>query len=102
MEKLLKDKLLRFTLLLETPKEEVLEVLPFTIAKAILLIIEAKISENLPQIHEDKEDQGLHHYETQVNLFVFSRLNSGTALSASAVGHLSGKFMERCPIDKNA
>lgn len=47
MEKLLKDKLLRLTLLIETPKEEVLEILPFSIAKAILLIIEAKVTESL-------------------------------------------------------
>jgi len=103
LERLLKQKLLRLTLLLETPKEEVLEVLPFAIAKAILLIVEAKVTESLANIHGDKEDdQGWHHYETQVSIFVFGRLNSGTALSASAVSHLLAKFTDRLPVEKNA
>lgn len=103
MEALLKKKTLKLVLLLELPKEEVLEVLPFAIGKAIFLAIEDKIIESVNALHERDDLQAKYEgdYETQISTFVFNHLNSGAELSHSAVSHLISKFVLDKPIEKN-
>ena len=51
MVEVLKKKLLRLILLLENPKEEVLEILPFLLGKAILIAINDKVEEELSTLY---------------------------------------------------
>lgn len=102
MHVLLKKKMMKLVLLLETPKEEVLEVLAMIVGKAVSLTIQAKVSELLNQVHGDQEDPGLLYYETLICLFVFNQLNSGANLQFSACSILISKFLERVPIEKNS
>jgi hypothetical protein len=78
MEALLKKKLLRLILLLNTPKEEVLEILPFVIGKAVLLAFADKFTESLASLTLDPDALKQANPETKVYQLVFNLLNGGT------------------------
>lgn len=79
MEALAKKKYFKLMLLLMSPKEEVLQVLPLVIGQAIYIAFNQKIVEPLDQIllHADTPKHKQYTPETQICTFVHNLLNEG-------------------------
>ena len=77
-------------LLLNNPKDEIMQVLPFIIAQGIMIAFDEKIIEPLKQIlgqpHLPKSKQ--YSTESQVGTFVFNLMNPSAPLLEPAVSKL--------------
>lgn len=104
LEECLKKKLFKLILLLQNPKEEILEVLPIVVGKAIHLAFTDKINETLESliIRSDIPASKQYSPETQICTFVFNKLNGGSTLGESAIGKLMSRFIDPIkPIERN-
>eukprot|EP00347_Sterkiella_histriomuscorum_P010156 403377389 len=87
---LLKKKHFSMILKIRKPKEQIFEILPFFISKAILIAIEDKIIEKISLIMSNDSSE---HHIMRICSFVFQQIN-GMKLSDSAITKLIRQFLE--------
>jgi hypothetical protein len=104
MEEVLKKKMFELLLLLNNPKDEIMQVLPFIIAQGIMIAFDEKIIEPLKQIlgqpHLPKSKQ--YSTESQVGAFVFNLMNPSAPLLEPAVSKLIVNILDsNRPLTRN-
>ena len=62
---------------LDSPKEPILELMPYIVSKAILLTFKQKIMEQLENLVENESDKDCNSAENMVYSFVLALFNSG-------------------------
>ncbi|CDW81955.1 UNKNOWN [Stylonychia lemnae] len=90
LEDLLKKKQFNLLLKLKPPKEDLLELLPFLITKATLLVIEEKITEKITMLLSNDSQE---YHAIFLSRFTFQQL-SGQLLQEAAIQKLVAKFLE--------